>query len=196
MRAKLLRKLGGYFLQGVLLTAPIGVTLYIIFQVFIFIDGIIPFDVPGLGVVSLLVFLTFFGWIGSSIIAQPITAYFKQIMDKAPIIKTVYTSVQDLVAAFVGQKKKFNQPVLVKLTKDSNLEKPGFITRESLDLLGIPKGKVAVYLPHSYAWSGNLFIVPEDQVTPLSISASEMMKFIVSGGVSSLEGEKETAVTS
>ena len=117
-------------------------------------------------------------------------------MDKAPIIKTVYTSVQDLVAAFVGQKKKFNQPVLVKLTKDSNLEKPGFITRESLDLLGIPKGKVAVYLPHSYAWSGNLFIVPEDQVTPLSISASEMMKFIVSGGVSSLEGEKETAVTS
>lgn len=196
MRKNIFRKLLEYFLRGILVTVPMGATVYVIFKIFVLIDGIIPIDIPGLGIITLVALITLFGWIGTSIIAQPIFNYFQQLIDKAPLIKTIYSAVKDLVSAFVGQKKKFNQPVLVKFTKDSDLLKPGFVTREDLSILGIEKGKVAVYLPHSYAWSGNLFIVPQENVTPINASSSDMMKFIISGGVSAMEDEEEKTITS
>ena len=100
-----------------------------------------------------------------------------------PLIKTIYESVTDLLSAFVGNKKKFNVPVMVKMNKESDIYKLGFLTREDLSQLGIPNTYVAVYLPHSYNFSGNMFVVPSTQVTTLNLPSSEVMKFIVSGGV-------------
>jgi uncharacterized membrane protein len=85
----------------------------------------------------------------------------------------------------VGKKKKFNQPVLVTINRDTNLQRLGYITQSDLTNLGI-YDKVAVYLPHSYNISGNLFIVPKEHVTPLQANGAELMKFIVSGGVSEI----------
>jgi len=110
-------------------------------------------------------------------------------LDRAPLIKTLYTSIGDLLSAFVGEKKRFNKPVLVKISADGGVEKLGFITEEDLSELGIAGDKIAVYLPHSYNFSGNLFIVSRDRVTPIDRNASEVMKFIVSGGVSKVEDE-------
>ncbi|NJK97636.1 MAG: DUF502 domain-containing protein [Bacteroidales bacterium] len=87
--------------------------------------------------------------------------------------------------AFVGKEKKFNQPVLVKVNTISELEKLGFITESDLSDLGI-KDKVAVYFPHSYNFSGELFIVPVNQITQLDVPAGNLMKFIVSGGVTKM----------
>ncbi len=94
------------------------------------------------------------------------------------------------MSAFVGKDKKFTEPVLVKVNKDSDLEKLGFITQHDLTELGIEAGKVAVYLPHSYNFSGNLFIVPSANVKPLNVNSAEVMKFIVSAGVTSIPGRK------
>lgn len=188
----MLRKLLGYFFQGVLLTVPLAVTLYVIFKLFVIIDGIIPFNIPGIGLLVLLVVLTVLGYFGSSFIAQPFINYFQKLLDKAPLVRTIYSAVKDLVSAFVGSEKKFDRPVLVKLTRDADLEKPGFITREDLSNLNVGSGKVAVYLPHSYAWSGNLFIVPKENVTPLDVSSADMMKFIISGGVTTIENEDKS----
>ena len=118
---------------------------------------------------------------------QTIIYYFDLFIVKSPLIKIIYTSLKDLVSAFVGQKKRFNEPVLVKLSKDSNLEKIGFITNKDLKMLGQPNEKVAVYLPHSYAWSGNLFIVKTESLSPINASSTDVMKFIISAGVTQID---------
>src|SRR5690606_26291541 len=121
-----------YFFRGLLYTVPITLTFYIIYELFVFLDGLIPvkFKVPGLGFLFLIALITLFGFVGSSIIIEPLKAQFNQLMDKAPLLKTIYSSVKDLLSAFVGSKKSFDKPVLVKINKDSNLEKLGFITAE------------------------------------------------------------------
>lgn len=180
------KKILGYFLRGALLTVPLAGTLYVIYKIFEIIDGILPFDIPGLGLLTLIVFLTIVGYAGGYIIGQPVILYFQRLLNKAPLIKTIYTAIKDLLSAFVGNEKKFDRPVLVKLNRDSNVEKLGFITRDDLTSLGIESGKVAVYLPHSYAFSGNLFIVPRENIRPVDASSADVMKFIISGGVSKI----------
>jgi uncharacterized membrane protein len=103
-------------------------------------------------------------------------------MKRIPILKVIYSAFNDLFSAFVGKEKKFNQPVLVRVNKSLNLEKLGFLTEEDLSLVD-EKEKVAVYFPHSYNWSGELFLVPRDQVKRIDVPPAEVMKFIVSAGV-------------
>ncbi|MCK9453432.1 MAG: DUF502 domain-containing protein, partial [Bacteroidales bacterium] len=179
-----------YFFQGLLYLAPITVTIWSLYIVFgwvdglliSFIDDILKVHIPGLGIVVLLILITLIGALGSTILFKPLISFFDQLFVKAPLIKIIYTSVKDLVSAFVGQKRRFNEPVLVKIGKGYELEKIGFITNKDLKFLGIGDQKVAVYLPHSYAWSGNLFIVPVENIKPIDASATEVMKFIISAG--------------
>ncbi len=182
----ILRLIAGYFLKGLLFVTPVFVTFYAIFSIFKFVDGLIPFDLPGLGLVVLLAGITLLGLLGNTIFAKPVYDYFQKLLDRAPLIKTVYNAVSDLMSAFVGKKKTFTQPVMVRLSKEYDLEKPGFITSEDLSLMGIDDSKVAVYLPHSYAWSGNVFIVPRSNVRSVDVKSSDYMKFIVSAGVSNI----------
>lgn len=177
------RKIARYFLQGLLLTLPLILTGYALVRLLKFLDEIIPIDIPGLGILIILVGFTFMGFIGNTIIIQWILGLFARIIQRAPLLKTLYDAVRDLVSAFVGKKKSFTQPVLVQISTDGALEKMGFITQEDLSELGIA-GKVAVYLPHSYAFSGNMFIVDKNRVKPIDAKAGDVMKFIVSGGVS------------
>lgn len=188
-KQSIFKKLLGYFFRGALLTVPLAATLYVIYKIFEIIDGILPFDIPGLGLLTLVVFLTVVGYAGVYIIGQPLILYFQRLLAKVPLIKTIYTSIKDLLSAFVGKEKRFDRPVLVKLNKDSNVEAFGFITREDLKSLGIESDKVAVYLPHSYAFSGNLFIVPKENVRTINASSADVMKFIVSGGVAMIGKE-------
>jgi uncharacterized membrane protein len=108
------------------------------------------------------------------------------MMEKAPLIKVIYSSVKDLLSAFVGKERKFDKPVLVHLDKGGILSRLGFITSENLDDLGI-KDRVSVYLPSSYGVLGELYIVPAERVTPLDINSADVMKFIVSGGVTKIK---------
>ncbi len=188
-----------YFLQGLLYIAPVTLTMWGLLAIFEFIDGLLidyldnllNRHIPGLGILVLVLAITLIGLAGSSFLLRPFMALFDQFFTKAPLIKIIYTSVKDLVSAFVGKKKRFTEPVLVKISKGSDLEKIGFITNKDLDFLGISSGKVAVYLPHSYAWSGNLFIVPAENVRPIDASPTEVMKFIISAGVTNLEIQNE-----
>lgn len=107
-------------------------------------------------------------------------------MNKIPLIKLIYATVKDLLGAFVGDKKKFNKPVLVRINKDNSLYQIGFITQSDLSDLGL-NDMVVVYFPHSYAFSGYHYFVPKENIKPLNISGPTAMKFIVSGGVSGLK---------
>ncbi len=195
----ILKKFLNYFLQGLLYIAPITLTIWGVIAIFEFIDGLLigyldtllQRHIPGLGIIVLLISITLIGLLGSSILFRPFIAYFDHVFAKAPLIKIIYTSVKDLVSAFVGQKKRFTEPVMVKIGKGYDLEKIGFITNRDLSFLGIEGQKVAVYLPHSYAWSGNLFIVPAENVRPIDASSTEVMKFIISAGVTNLETQND-----
>jgi uncharacterized membrane protein len=182
-----MKKFINYFLQGLLYIVPIIVTFYVVYWTFQKIDGILPFQFPGLGLIIIIALITFVGFVGSAIIASPINSFFQRLLKKAPLLQTIYSSVKDLMGTFVGKKKGFSQPVLIKLYENSTIERIGFITNEDLSTLRIKEGKVLVYLPHSYAFSGQLFVVDRSYITPVDSSSSEIMKLIISGGVTEIE---------
>jgi uncharacterized membrane protein len=185
-----MKKLLSYFFQGLLYVAPLGLTVYAIVLLFNVVDGLISkyieawikVNIPGLGILLIFLIITFLGMIGGTIIGAPIRKLIEKVLEKAPLFKLIYSSIRDLLSAFVGKEKKFNQPVLVKVNKVSELEKVGFLTQEDLSNIGI-KDKVAVYFPHSYNFSGEMFIVPTELVRPLNMAPTDAMKFVVSGGV-------------
>jgi uncharacterized membrane protein len=189
------KKLIGYLFRGMLLTIPLAVTVYVLVSVFVTVDHIIPStvfgpEIPGLGILFLLAIFLVLGWLGGTFIAQPLIKYFNRLLDQVPLIKTIYNSVKDLLSAFVGEKKSFNVPVIIRLHEQYEIEQIGFITSEDLSPLGEGPEKVAVYIPYSYSFAGNLFIVPKKNIRVLPHKAPEIMKFIVSGGVSELEHSK------
>jgi len=187
---QLLNNLLAYFIRGLLLVVPFALTGYIISLALNWIDGIIKLNIPGLGMVILLVAITFFGYMGSTLLVRSVFDLIEKLIIRIPLISIIYTSLKELIAAFVGNKKKFDKPVLVMLNKQERIQKLGFITQQELKSLHLP-GSVAVYLPHSYNFSGDLYILPKDAITPLDISGTEIMKFIVSGGVTGLQRLEE-----
>jgi uncharacterized membrane protein len=188
---RIISLLVNYFIRGLIFLVPVVATIYVIFQTFIYIDGIIPYEIPGLGILTLLATITVFGVVASTVLAQPLVQWGNHLLNSAPLIKTIYSSIKDLLTAFVGSEKRFDQPVLVRMNETSGIQKLGFMTSDDLSELGIPSGKVAVYLPHSYAFSGNLFIVPAESITLIDAKAADVMKFIVSGGVTKISEAEE-----
>jgi len=182
-----MKKIINYFLQGLLYIVPITVTLYVVVWTFQKIDGILPFKFPGIGLIIIISLITIIGFLGSAAITNPINAFFQNLLQKAPLLKTIYSSVKDLMSTFVGNKKGFSEPVLVKIYENSTIERIGFITNEDVESLNITKGKVLVYMPHSYAISGQLFVVEKKNVSPIDKSSAEIMKLIVSGGVTEID---------
>lgn len=180
------KKLVTYFLQGLFYLAPLVVTLYILYQIIVFFDklflDITKLDVPGIGVLIMVVSVTLLGFLTDTYLARPIIGYIQGLLTKIPVIKEVYSPLKDIFDALLGKNRKFTKPVLAKVNPLTNVEKVGFIMQENLGDLSIPGNKVAVYFPHSYAFSGELYILPSENITPLDIPASVALKFIVSGG--------------
>lgn len=176
-------KLFSFFVKGLLLLAPVYVTGYIIFNLLDSLDSQFFVQYRGTGLVVLIGIIMIVGFLGSTFISVPVVQIFEVAIIRIPLVGIIYSSLKDLVGAFVGDKKKFNQPVRFMLNKENGIQKIGFITQEDLQFIEI-KDSVMVYCPHSYAFSGELFIVPFTSITLLNFPASDVMKMIISGGVS------------
>ena len=208
------RSLFAYFVNGLLLLAPVGLTVYVTFTLFKWLDSWIVTPVPGLGLLILVTGITVFGYVGSMFLFRPLWGFVERLLQKAPLINLVYNSLKDLVDAFVGDKKKFNKAVLVDL--GNGCLKPGFVTAEALAVDSLVENRpsvdgeapgedqdhvgsqgrsvqhgevingdawVAVYFPHSYNFSGNVYVVRRSQTRLVDVPSADFMKFIVSGGV-------------
>jgi uncharacterized membrane protein len=182
-------KLFSFFVKGLLLLAPVYVTGYIIFNLLDSLDSQFFVQYRGTGLVVLIGIIMIVGFLGSTFISVPVLQIFEEAIVRIPLVGIIYSSLKDLVGAFVGDKKKFNQPVRFILNKENGIQKIGFITQEDLQFIDI-KDSVMVYCPHSYAFSGELFIVPSLSITSLNLQASDVMKMIVSGGVSLSQDSK------
>ncbi|HMJ51877.1 MAG TPA: DUF502 domain-containing protein [Polyangiaceae bacterium] len=185
-----MKTLFGYFWRGCLVLLPATATIYIAFLIFTTIDNLVPVGVPGLGFALTVVLITLGGFLTSNVVGRAAFDVTDRWLTRVPLAKLIYTSLRDLINAFVGDKKRFDRPVAVMLSPGSRIRALGFVTRDGLDSLGMGD-QVAVYFPQSYNFAGNLAVVPRDLVEPLAISTTDLMTFIVSGGVSGLGIEPE-----
>ena len=190
-----------FFFQGLVILAPIVITVWAVLSLFNLIDDILPNllhvlfpdlvklnpqgypeKIPGLGFLVVVVIVLLVGYISSSFIVSKLVQLFDNILEKTPGVKIIYSTVKDFLEAFAGNKKKFNKPVLVSI-ESPDVWRIGFITQTDLAEFGL-KEHVAVYIPHSYAFSGITYLVKADRVKTLEgFSSADAMKFIVSGGV-------------
>lgn len=172
-----------YFLEGLLYVIPLAVTVYILYWLFNLVDSWLKLPVRGVGFVVTIVGVVVIGFLASNVLTRGLLSLVAKLFEKVPFIKLIYTSIKDLIGAFVGDKKSFDKPVLVTLSRDSHAKAIGFITKDSMEAYGL-SDHVAVYFPQSYNFAGNLLLFPSDQVQPLDVDSSEAMALLVSGGVS------------
>lgn len=184
-----MKRIFKYFIQGLLILAPIAVTIYLVVQLFLLLDSFNPLDVPGLGIIFTFVLVTGAGFVANHFVSERLRNWGDQLLQRMPLLGMVYTAVKDLMGAFVGPKKSFKNPVLVRLYEQSEIRRLGFLTDEEVDWLPdseLANRLVTVYCPHSYNISGNLYLVPASYVTKLPYASGEVMKYAMSGGVTSL----------
>jgi uncharacterized membrane protein len=206
---KVLSALAQLFFQGVVLLAPIGVTVWVIVSLFSWVDNFLPNllnflfpvkfamvdgkipKVTGLGFVVAIGLVLLVGWLSSLFFVERLVSVFDKVLEKTPGIKIIYSSVKDFLEAFAGNKKKFDQPVLVNVD-GADVWRVGFITQESTDHFGLAE-HLTVYVPHSYAISGITYIVPASKIKklPKGVSAGEAMKYVVSGGVTTMDDDAQ-----
>jgi uncharacterized membrane protein len=202
-----LRKLFQYFLQGLIILAPISITILAVVSLFNWIDQILPNLVrnffpkllgvdengkprliPGIGFAVVILIVLAVGYVSGTFIVSKLVELFDKVLEKTPGIKIIYSTVKDFLEAFAGNKRKFNKAVLVNI-ESADVWRVGFITREELIEFGLQEF-VAVYVPESYAFSGNLYLVKKDRVRLITdISSTDTMKFAVTGGVTELDDE-------
>ena len=205
IQKRILSTFAQWFFQGVVVLAPIGVTMWVVVSLFNWVDNFLPNllnfifpvqfasvngqipKVTGLGFIVALTLVVLVGWLSSLFFVERLVAIFDKLLEKTPGVKIIYSVVKDFLEAFAGNKKKFDQPVLVNV--DSNeVWRIGFITQQNTEHFGL-KDYVTVYVPHSYAISGITYIVPTERIKklPKGVNAAEAMKYVVSGGVTTVE---------
>lgn len=198
MLKKVFQKLLYFLIKGILVTVPVAGAVLLILWIVASIDSSLnitqhflqdeqghPLYIPGIGILTVLCLLIFIGFIFTTLVTAPIQSWMNRTIKRIPLFNTLYSSIKDFTEAFVGDAKKFNEPVLVKVN-DMGLKKVGFLTQKDLAALDLP-GEVIVYFPYSYSFAGQIVVVEAKHVTKLNLSATDAMKLVVSGGVSGLE---------
>ncbi len=181
------------FFEGLLILVPVVTTLYVAWLVLEMIDGWLNIPIPGVGFLVTVGLITLTGRYASTVFVQKMLDMLERVLVKAPFVKILYTSLKDLIAAFMGEKRRFDQPVLVTLNPNGYGKAVGFLTRSDLQFLGL-MDHVAVYFPQAYNFAGHLLIFPKEQIRPLEVESADVMAFIVSGGVAGRQNHEKGMV--
>ena len=182
-----------YFIQGIVVLAPIAITVSLLYWLFDKVDSILrPYlNIPGLGFAIILVFVILVGWISSNYLMGRFINFFDHLLEKTPGVKFIYSSTKDFFEAFAGDKRKFNRSVLINVFAD-NVWIIGFVTDEELQKFELGADMISVYVPQAYNFAGQLYLLPKDRVKLIDmISSGQAMKYAVTGGVVELGGEVE-----
>ena len=189
---RIFKKLAGFFIQGMVILAPIGITAYALYWLFDNVDSILmPYvNIRGIGFLTIIGFVILVGWISSNFIMSSLINFFDQWMERTPGIKFIYTSTKDFFEAFAGDKRKFNKAVIANVFSE-DVWIVGFLTDEEMSKFDMGADKVAVYVPQAYNFAGQLYILPREKVRRIDkITPGESMKYAVTGGVVDLDAER------
>jgi uncharacterized membrane protein len=171
------------FVRGLAIVVPITATAWLIWATVVTIDRWLGIPWPGAGIAVTFALILLVGILAGNVIGRTFFHWTEQIFVRAPIVKIIYMAIKDFVEAFVGDRRKFNRPVIVDLTELGEINALGFVTRESIEFL--PDSELlAVYFPQSYNIAGNLLLVPPRRVRPIDADSAQVMAVIVSGGIS------------
>lgn len=187
-----MKRIFNYFFKGLLIVFPVFATLYVV------INGVmwanerlnsllfegIGMNIPGLGILTVFILLVLLGFLFTRAFSRPVLSLVENLFIRTPLVKLVYSSLRDLTEAFVGEKKRFNKPVRVEI--QSGVYRLGFITEEDLQQMDL-QGHKAVYCPHSYNFSGNLYFVAPEKITLLKMNSSDAMRYVVSAGITKID---------
>ena len=179
-------RLLNYFLRGLVVVVPLALTIYICAKIVTTIDSWMELPWRGAGFALALVLVTLIGALASSIVTRSLLGAVDRLFDRLPFVRLLYSSAKDMLNAFVGEKRRFDKPVLVAISNDRAVKVLAFLTSESLSSLGVDDN-VTVYMPQSYGFAGHIVVVPADRVTRIDADAAEVMAFIISGGVTQVE---------
>ncbi len=182
-------RLAGYFGRGLLVFVPTVGTLYSVWLVLSWLDSAIGFPIPGLGLVLTLILIAVIGFLLSNVVGQAALSAFESAIKTLPVVNLLYSSLKDLLGAFVGDKKSFDRPAMVSLDPAGNVRVFGFVTCDKFDDVRL-KDMCAIYLPQAYNFAGNVLIVPRAAVELVDADPAQFMAFIVSGGVSAMGGAR------
>lgn len=182
-----MKRLMNSFFRGLVVVGPLAITLYVCWAVFSTIDRWLGLPIPGAGFVLTIALITVVGFLATNLVTRGTISLVERVMARLPFLRLIYSSTKDLLDAFVGEKRRFDRPVLVSLTPGNDMRVLGFVTRDSLSALGLD-GCVAVYIPQSYGWAGNVVIFAAHRVAPVELDSSDVMAFVVSGGVTGMGG--------
>lgn len=177
-------------MQGLLVLAPVAITIWIVVFAVTTLDRWLETRIPGLGIVIAAVAITLIGYLTGNVVGNKVLKWLEAGMQRVPLIRILYNALRDLFGAFVGSKRKFDKPVAVELNSHG-LKVLGFLTAERFDDPQLA-GHVSVYLPESYNFAGNLIVIPKERVHPLDADGAEFMAFIMSGGVTEMNAAKTT----
>ena len=176
------------FLQGLAVVVPIAVTAYVVYQVVVTIDGWMRIPIPGVGLAVTLASITVIGFVTTRTLGKRAWGAVERLLERLPVVKLLYSSLRQLLNAFVGEKKSFDRPVMIEV--GPGVKVMGFITCDRFDDPNLI-GHVAVYLPQSYNFAGNLLVVPAERVRRMDADGAQAMAFIVSGGVTGMREDTE-----
>jgi uncharacterized membrane protein len=185
-----MRTLTRSFAQGLLVLAPVAITIWVVWFTVTTLDRWLGTEVPGLGIIVAAAGITLIGYLTGNVVGDRLVSWLESGMQRVPLIRILYNSLKDLFGAFVGTKRKFDKPVAVEINRHG-LKVLGFLTSERFDDPQLA-GHVSVYLPESYNFAGNLIVIPKERVHPLDADGAEFMAFIMSGGVTAMSAAKTT----
>ena len=171
------------FLRGLIVVVPVALTIYLLYEAFRRIDRLLELRTPGVGFVVTIAVIIAVGWLASNFVGRRVVRLTDAVFARAPLVRIIYASIKDLLEAFVGDRKRFDHPVVVSLTESGDVRALGFVTQPDVAFLGLG-GHVAVYLPFSYSMAGTLLVLPKSRVQPLENDSASIMALVVSGGVS------------
>lgn len=195
-------KIRGYFLTGLVAILPLMVTIWILYQFFLFIDSkltviirplIEPLNLPlswlwmgkGLTLLAILILILLVGLFVRNIIGRRFLSWGEALLYRAPIVRRIYPFVRQVSNALLGQKKGFFQRVVLVEYPRKGVYSLGFVTKEAASEIGkkTKKKMLTVFISTTpNPTSGVLALFPEEDTIPLEMSVEEGMKFIISGG--------------
>ncbi len=190
----MLKEIRNIFITGLIIILPVVVSIYVIYELFVFIDGLFkgPLDailgiyVPGIGIVVTFVFLFLMGIIAKNYFGKKLIIWAEQIFLRIPLVKTVYLAVKQITDTLYAKKKQaFKKAVMIEYPKDG-IYTIGFITSyapvEIVNKIGVKC--VSVFVPTTpNPTSGMYVILPEKDVYHLNMNIEEAIKLVVSGGI-------------
>lgn len=184
-----LSRLATWFAQGLLVFVPTMATVYSVWLLLSWLDSLIGLPIPGLGLILTILLILAIGFVTTNVAGQAVLALFERAIAHLPVVSLLYTSIKDLLNAFVGDKKSFDAPAMVAIDDAGHVKVFGFVTCRTFDDPRLA-GHVAVYLPQAYNFAGNVILVPKQRVELVDADPAQFMAFIVSGGVSAMGGAR------